>query len=178
MKPNLIKKQISQAIVKNKINLENFQVIISNLQTKKNNSNLENTLKQENNLILEKIVKNNQKSLLKNKVSKAIIKQNNKNQATQKIFAIGSTDLHLYNNQINITKFLEQENKNYSSVSFIKLNYFILQMPQDNVTIWFFSTMKIKTSLVNLSLIPIKALAKLENARSFFEEKNTKTDVL
>lgn len=135
MKPNLIKKQISQAIVKNKINLENFQIILSNLQTKKDKTFLENTAKQDKNLILEKIAKINQKLLQKNKISKAIIKQNNRDNVNKKNFAIGSTDLHLYKNQNIITTFLEQESKNYSSLSFAKIKNFILQMPQDNITL-------------------------------------------
>lgn len=176
MKPNLIKKQISQAIVKNKINIEDFQIIISNLQTKKNKTVLDNVIKEEKNLILEKIIKKNQKLLQKNKVSKAITKQNNKVETNKKNFAIGSTNLHLYKNKSMITSFLEQKNEKQNSLSFVKINNFILQMPQDNIMLWFFSTTKIKASLANISLIPIKALSKLENSRSFFEKKNIEAD--
>lgn len=172
MKPNLIKKQISQAIVKNKINLENFQIILSNLQTKKDKTILDNTVIKDKNLILEKVTKTNQNFLQKNKISKAIIKQNNRDNVNKKNFAIGSTNLHLYKNQNMITTFLEQESKNYSSLSFAKINNFILQMPQDDITLWFFTVTKIKASLINVSLIPVKTLLKLESSRSFFEKKN------
>lgn len=174
MKPNLIKKQISQAIVTNKVNFENFQIILCNIQTKK----IKNTVKQEKNLILERINNNNTKFLQKNKVSKAIVKQNNKSQTNVKNFAIGSTDLHLYKNKTTITHFLEQETEKQNSLSFIKLNNFIFQMPQDNFTLWFFTTMKLKESLASIALLPIKALAKLENSRSIFEKKNTESNNL
>lgn len=178
MKPSLIKKQISQAIVKNKINTENFQIIISNLETKKDKTVSNSEIKEEKNLILEKIIKENQKLLQKNKVSKAVTKQNNKTQTNKKIFAIGSTNLHLYKNKSTITNFLEQKSEKQNSLSFVKINNYILQMPQDDVSLWFFSTTKIKASLANIFLIPIKTLSKLENSRSFFENKNNKTNII
>lgn len=173
MKPNLIKKQISQAIVKNKIDLENFQIINSNLQTKKIKTIVNNEIK---NLILEKLLEKNEKILQKNKVSKATTKQNNKIQTVKKNFAIGSTNLQLYKNKNIITTFLEQKNEKQNSLSFVKINNFILQMPQDNFLLWSFSAIKIKMFLANIFLIPVKTLLKIEMLRSSLEKKNIETN--
>lgn len=176
MKTKLVKKQVYQGIIINKLKLENFQLLISNLPTKKDKNSLETSINEKKNLILLKLSNIDKKTSQKNKVSKPIIKQNNKKDESKKNFAVGSTDLRLYENQKFITNFLEQDIKNYNSLSFIKLNKFILQAPQNNVNFWFFTINKIKASLMNFFLIPVKTLLKLEKTRSFFEKKDIEID--
>lgn len=131
MKLTLVKKQVNQKLVKNKINFENFQVSSSVLYTKKGSKSVSFILNE--NLILLKIPTNNIRVLQKTQLSKSILKQNQKNELSNKNVNIGTTYFSAYKTQNNVTNFLESENLKNKSISSIKLNKFYLRMPEDTI---------------------------------------------